>query len=115
MAIRVTGYTARGLDVWHDELGHGGALVWAALAFAPRPDGTPNRDGIVLACPVAGCDSTSVHPIGGGCDPAGVQELAVRLYTRLKIGGAQDRAAALALVRARIATTDGDARWRLGE
>lgn len=115
MAIRVTGYNASGLDVYDDDNGHGGAFPWLALAFGLRPNGTPNRDTITLACPFAGCPNVSTHPIGGGCDAAGIQELAVRLYTRLKIGGAQDRAAALALVRVRVAATDGDARWQLQE
>ncbi len=105
MAIRVTGYTATGLVVWHDEGGHGGALTWAQLAAT-------FRDGIALTvpCPQAGCGAVSVYPVAGGCDPDAMQELFVRVYLRLKQGGATDRAAAVALVRQAVAAMDGAGR-----
>jgi len=113
MALRVTGYNASGFDVWDDSGGHGGTVAWAALAWATNPDGTPNRDYFVLACPSAGCGGVSTHPVSGGCDPDAIQELAVRVYTLLKVGGVRNRAEAVAQVRQRIAALDGAGRSRV--
>ena len=95
MAIRPTGIVAGGVEVIHDERGHGGTVAWADVAFAQRPDGTPHRAFVVLPCPEPGCDSASIHPVSGGCDRAGVRELFARYLLR--------RAAALGLEIATIA------------
>lgn len=110
MAIRVTGYNARGLDVWHDEGGHGGALSWAQL-LATLGDG----DTLTLACPVAGCGAISVCPVGGGGDPGPTQELFARIYLRASQGGVTTRAGAIALLRERVAREDGPGRVLVGQ
>lgn len=89
MAIIPVAITAGGVDVLHTERGHGGTVPWADIDFPKLRDGTPHQHLILLPCPVAGCDSASLHPVSGGAAPPEVRELFARYYMR--------RAAALGL------------------
>jgi hypothetical protein len=109
MAVRPVGIVAGGVDVWHDERQHGGTVPWADVDFAKRPDGTGNQAFIVLPCPVAGCDSQSVHPVSGGASRDGVQEVFARYYMRRAAAlglDAGDITKARALVRQRARELD---------
>jgi hypothetical protein len=81
MAVRPTGTDATGVQVVHDEAGHGGTIPWAEVDFLRGPQGA-HQSFLVLDCPVAGCDSQSVHPVSGGADRGGVQEVFARHYLR---------------------------------
>lgn len=103
MAIRPVGIDATGVQVVHDERGgHGGTVPWADIDFAQRPDGTRAQHFVVLPCPVAGCDSYSVHPVSGGADRDNVRELFARYYMRRAAALGLD-AATLAAARALVA------------
>lgn len=82
MAVKPTGIAAGGVEVWHDEFGHGGTVVWADMDFGKQRDGSDDRRWVMLPCPVAGCGSVSWHPITGGVDRAGVRELFARYLLR---------------------------------
>lgn len=110
MAVRPTGIVAGGVEVWHDEKAHGGTVPWADVDFARRPDGTGHQSFVVLPCPVAGCDSQSVHPVSGGVDRDGVRELFARYYMRRAAAlglDADTLAKARELVRQRARELDG--------
>lgn len=94
MAIRPVGIGAGGVEVYHDERGHGGTVAWADVDFMRQRDGTTHQSFLTLPCPVPGCDSVSIHPVSGGADREGVRELFARYYMR--------RAAALGLDAATI-------------
>jgi len=81
MAVTPTGTDATGVQVWHDERQHGGTIPWAEVDFLRGPQGA-HQSFLVLACPVAGCDSQSVHPVSGGAARDGVQEVFARHYLR---------------------------------
>jgi hypothetical protein len=108
MAIIPTGYSAAGVEVRHDERGHGGVVSWDALAFARTPAGVLDDRHIILPCPVAGCNSASLHPVSGGADPERVQRLFIRAYLASADVPATTWEAALALVKARA----GGENWR---
>lgn len=101
MAIVPTGYSASGLDVWHNEKNHGGALPWSDVDFGRQRDGTAHQSYLVVPCPACGKDATgewvsySLHPVSGGCDGPTIRELFARYYLR--------RAAALGLKAATLA------------
>jgi hypothetical protein len=82
MSVRPIGIVAGGIEVVHDEKGHGGTVPWSDVDFMKRPDGTGHQSFVVLPCPVAGCDSQSVHPVSGGAAKDGVQEVFARHYLR---------------------------------
>jgi len=112
MAIRPTGISAAGVEVWHDERQHGGTVAWADVDFARRPDGTAHQSFVSLPCPVAGCDSASVHPVSGGADGPNVRELFACYYLRraAELGlDAATLAKARALVAARADELEGRA------
>jgi hypothetical protein len=104
-----------GIEVVHDEAGHGGTVAFADIAFGRNPDGTLNPDFIVLTCPVAGCGAVSVHPVGGGAAPGEVQKLFARTVMRraaaLGIPVAQRNWAGIkGRIRARVQAMDGPER-----
>lgn len=112
MAITPVGISATGVDVWHSERQHGGTVPWADIDFPKRLDGTPHQYFLILPCPVAGCDSASVHPVSGGVDRPAVQELMARFYMRRAAALGLDAAtlvAARALVAKRADELEGRA------
>lgn len=117
MSIRPTRFNADGsIDVWHDEASHGGVILAKHIQFGSQFDGTPNVHSIGLRCPVSGCGSMSVHPVGGGADPEMVQRLFVRQYKASKlVPEAKDWASAVATVTAAIVATDGPERVRIAD
>lgn len=111
MAVKPVGIVAGGVDVWHAEMNHGGTVAWADVDFMKRPDGTGHQSFVVLPCPVAGCDSQSVHPVSGGADRDNVRELFARYYMRRAAAlglDADTLAKARELVRQRAIELDGD-------
>lgn len=82
MAVRPVGIVAGGVEVVHDEFGHGGTVPWAEVDFAKRSDGSDQRGAIYLPCPVPGCDAASWHPVTGGADRPAVRELFARYFLR---------------------------------
>lgn len=87
MSIKPVGFTSGGITVIHDEMGHGGVVPFSDLRFVNGADGNPNRQYIAIACPVAGCDSVSIHPIGGGAAPVAIQRLFAHILKRAGTNG----------------------------
>jgi hypothetical protein len=83
LAIRPVAFNPDGsIEVWHDERGHGGTVTEADIKFAKKPDGTDDERFIILECPVPGCNSASIHPVGGGVDPEQVQKMFARKFKK---------------------------------
>jgi hypothetical protein len=83
MAIRPITYNPDGsIEVWHDEFSHGGTIPEADIKFAKKHDGTDDERFIILNCPYPGCNSSSLHPASGGCDPEQVQKLFAKMYKK---------------------------------
>jgi len=105
-------------EVFHDDapaqLGgpHGGSVNPSALEPPLNLDGTPNRDFVIVPCPVAGCGSESLWPVGGGADAPMGQEMFVRLAI---LDGGVTVAAAIADIKARCEAMDGPERWQVDE
>lgn len=108
-----------GVEVRHDEAGHGGVVAVADVRFGRDPGGGVDPDWLELPCPVPGCGAVSYHPVGGGAHPAPVQALFLRTVLRRAAAlgvpvGQRSFAAIKARVRARVLAADGDPdRWRL--
>lgn len=119
MAVRVVGYAADGgVDVLHEEMGHGGAVAFADVRFGRTPAGSVDLDYLVVPCPVAGCGAVSVHPCSGGASPGRVQLLFLRTVRRRRAAlglpvAVGTFAGARAWLRARVAAQDGPDRFRL--
>lgn len=117
MSIRPTQFNGDGsIDVWHDERQHGGVINANDIKFVRRPDDTVDHDFIILECPVAQCDSMSVHPVSGGADPEAVQSLFAHAYKRERTGPLRDVDTwdkAAKRVRERAEALDGVGRFRL--
>jgi len=119
MAVRPVGFDPTGgISALHDELGHGGAVAFADVAFGRAGDGSLDADHLLLVCPV--CGAVSAHPITGGCDPVRVQLLFWRTIRRraalgaLNIPAGQRTSAAVKQrIHDRVAALEGEARWRL--
>jgi len=112
MAIRPISFNSDGsVEVYHDEGNHGGTVQVADIHYAKAPDGTEDERFLLLACPVAGCSSVSLHPIGGGCDPENVQ----RLHAHIRKVKAPTRkwADVTAEVRTKADQMDGPGRGRV--
>jgi hypothetical protein len=117
MSVRPVSYDpSGGVTVWHDEMGHGGAVAFAQIVFGRRDDGSVDPTLLVLPCPVPGCNGSSVHPIGGGAAAGLVQKLFLRTILRraAALGIAATFAAAKLRVRQLVVQEDGLDRFRLG-
>lgn len=119
--IRPTAFNPDGsVDVWHDEANHGGTAVATHVRFGANPDGGPNPRALVIACPVAGCNSETLHhPVGDGIARPEIQRLYVRMLTAKAAAlGIPLNQRSLAAIKARlkqyVQDQDGDlGRWTL--
>lgn len=112
MSIRPVNFPSSGdLIVWHDEFNHGGTIAAADIKFAKDRAGADLDTFIVLNCPVPGCGSQSIHPIGGGADPERVQAMFALKYRTAK---AMTWDQAVAAVEAAAENMDGPGRARIG-
>lgn len=89
MAIRPVTFNADGsIEVWHDEGGHGGRVPLGALQLGRLPGAaTPDQRTVTVSCPVAGCGSSSTHPLVGGVVPREVQRAIVRALLASGLSG----------------------------
>ena len=108
MSIRPVKITDQGIEVVHDERNHGGVVPLAQITFSKTPAGQNDVRYINLPCPVAGCDSVSCHPIGGGAAPREVQRLFVHVFER----AGQARAIAFDRVKRMANEMDGPGRFK---
>lgn len=118
MAVRPIKIMGDTVEVWHDEGQHGGRVTLHTLAFGAAPNGSEDLRYLHIPCPVPGCDSHSVHPASGGCDPESVQRLFVkRLMLHPKHAG-KPAARAFADAQAEhqaLVEAEGPNRYRLVE
>jgi len=79
MSIYVADFTSpTEWQIVHDDSrdgGHGGTIDPATIQHTTNIDGTENHNYLIIQCPV--CDSASTHPVGGGAQPASVQQMFV--------------------------------------
>ena len=59
---------------------HSGSVTPTSVTFTTNPDGSQNPRFLTVTCPV--CGAVSTHPIGGGAQPASVQEMFIRNAVR---------------------------------
>lgn len=112
MSVRPTIFHDNGrIDVWHDERGHGGTVRLADIHHPARLTGADDTRYLMVACPVTGCDSVSVHPVGGGADPERVQ--ALHALKRAEQDRRRPFGAVLAEIAAEAEAMDGPGRFRL--
>lgn len=125
MAIRPLTISADGnVEVYHDEMGHGGVVRLADLAHAPDGMGGVDPRFLLLPCPV--CGAVTLHPASGGGAPEQVQRLFAAKFRRHGIPqrpGADGRARPPKAVRswkeakdelkALVEGQDGPGRWLL--
>lgn len=68
-------------DTWqvvHDDApggAHQGTIDPASIVHTQNMDGSENHNYLAVTCPV--CQAVSTHPVGGGAQPALVQQLFV--------------------------------------
>lgn len=105
------------ITVYHSEAKHGGDIALADIQFGRKIDDSIDITTLILACPFPGCDSYSVHPIGGGSHPGPVQKLFVRVLRRRAAAvlppGQRTLPAILNLVKNRADAMDGPGRFKL--
>ncbi|MHB8918915.1 MAG: hypothetical protein ACYC4H_12890 [Desulfocucumaceae bacterium] len=70
------------IKVRHTEFNHEGIILETDIKFAKKLDGTDDLRFIILGCPVAGCNSESIHPASGGVDPEKVQKMFAKMYKK---------------------------------
>jgi hypothetical protein len=109
MSIRPIRFNDGGtIDVWHDERAHGGTVKLADITLLG------DNDFLLLKCPVANCNSESLHPVGGGAAPEEVQTLFVHVYKQSKdLPELNTWNKSLARVKQRAEALDGVGRFRL--
>jgi hypothetical protein len=120
MSIRPINFLPNGdLEVVYDELGHGGTIPAAEVRWTTDTTGADSHNFIVLVCP-DGCGAVSTHPVGGGADAAGVQEMFVR---KVNLEGCacpvvdviDPPETAIAHVKELVTAMDGAERWALDD
>ncbi len=62
MSVHVTDTSGPMWQIAHDEGGHQGEADPNTLGYSKSPDGSENRDTVVIPCPVAGCGAVSFWP-----------------------------------------------------
>lgn len=106
-------------DTWtvtHDEAGHSGTIDPASITHTQNIDGTENHHFLLVPCPV--CGAVSTHPVGGGAQPALVQQLFV-MHAQSDgcpcgaVAAGDNSAAPEAHVRLNCNRQDGPGRWQL--
>jgi hypothetical protein len=109
MAVRPINVLTNGdVEVWHDEANHGGVVDDKDCSFVVSEDGSIDWRYFILPCPL--CDSVSIHPVGGGCDPKNVQKLFIK---KLKVKKPKTKMKnAVDEVRNAVEAMDGPERWR---
>jgi hypothetical protein len=106
--------------VTHDDVPdgtHGGSIQPTDVTYTTNPDGSHNHQFASVTCPV--CGSVSTHPVGGGAQPALVQQMFVEISLRegcpcnapMALGAA--RAVAEDHVKHHCEEMDGIGRWQL--
>ena len=120
MSVYVADFTSpTEWQVIHDDArdgGHGGTIDPATVLHTTNIDGTENHNYLIIQCPV--CDSVSTHPVGGGAQPASVQQMFVN---KVDVEGCPcgqvDAADATTLgeshVNLQVLRMDGPGRWQL--
>ncbi len=74
MAVRPLRINPNGtVEVYHDELNHGGTVALSDLAHATDREGNVDPAFLVLPCPA--CATVTIHPASGGAAPHEVQRL----------------------------------------
>jgi len=121
MSVYVAAFTSpSSWEVIHDDApggGHGGTIDPTTVKHVQNPDQTENHNFLVIACPV--CDSTSTHPVGGGAQPASVQQMFVNKVDANgcpcgQVLSADPTALGESHVHLQCARMDGSGRWVLG-
>lgn len=62
MSVRITDTSTALWQFAHDESDHTGEADPSTLSYMRNPDGSLNREMVVVPCPVADCDSVSYWP-----------------------------------------------------
>jgi hypothetical protein len=101
------------VNVVHDERDHAGTIAITDIKFVRKPDGSPDYRFIEMTCPVVGCGSVSVHPVGGGADPRRVQRLFVRKLFQSQEHSSISLLEAFQAAKAMAEQMDGPTRWKL--
>jgi hypothetical protein len=100
--------------VMHDDApggSHTGTIDPTSIHYTENMDQTPNPDFLTVECPV--CHSVSTHPVGGGAQPAKVQELFIRMT--LREGWTRSAVDAIEDVKKRCNQMDGEGRFQVDE
>lgn len=97
--------TTRVYIMSHDENNHIFDMLESDIHFA---EGTDRYINI----PCLMCDSCSVHPAGGGADPANVQPIFVRMYVKEFAMSISD---AITHAKDIVTEMDGESRWQVNE
>jgi len=119
MSVYVTDFSISPWSVNHDDApggAHEGTVDPATIVHTTNMDGTENHDFLIVVCPE--CQATSTHPVGGGAQPASVQQMFV---TKCQTEGcpcgqvqATDQdALGESHVRLQVNRMDGPGRWQL--
>jgi hypothetical protein len=120
MSVYVSDFTPTAWTVVHDDApngSHTGSIDPTEVTHSLNPDGTPNHNYAVVTCPA--CGSVSTHPVGGGAQPALVQQMFVTLCQsdgcpcgQVVAGDADGLGESH--VRLQVNRMDGPGRWQLG-
>lgn len=119
MSVFVSNF-APGDGTWivvHDELGHSGSIQPTDVVHTLNMDGSHNHNYASVTCPV--CGAVSTHPVGGGAQPALVQQMFVTMCQTAgcpcgQIAEADPDGLGESHVRLQVNRMDGEGRWQLG-
>jgi hypothetical protein len=89
----------------HDEMGHIFDILESDIHFAEGTDRFINVPCLI-------CGSLSVHPAGGGADPASIQPMFVRMYVKEFAMSISD---AITHAKNIVTEMDGEGRWQVNE
>ena len=114
MSVFISDFSTTPWTVVHDDAGHQGTIDPAAITHTTNIDGSENHLFLIVPCPV--CDAVSTHPVGGGAQPAAVQQMFVQKAQQDgcpcgAIIGPDSSAAPEAHVRLNVNRMDGPGRW----
>jgi hypothetical protein len=119
MSVYVTDFSVTPWAVVHDDASggaHSGTVDPTTIRHTTNIDGTENHNFLMVVCPV--CQAVSTHPVGGGAQPASVQQMFVNITDANgcpcgQVQSTDSTALGESHVRLLVNRMDGSGRWQL--
>jgi|SRR5215472_4301610 len=120
MSVYISDFSGPSWVCVHDDApggAHEGTIDPTSIKHTVDLSGAENHNFLIVTCPV--CDSVSTHPVGGGAQPASVQQMFVNHVDSSgcpcgQVASTDPAALGESHIRLLVNRMDGPGRWQLG-